>query len=365
MTSPRPLRLLLYCGATEWGGAEVVLGHLLGTLGAHVTPSLLGVDRAVLDRVAAARPGTPVTVVPRIRCKRDVSAIRAHRRAMVAARPDIVQLNLPVPSAEPYSVLAALTLPRTRVVVVEHLPMAIRSRGIRLLKRWTAPRLAAHVAVGTATARAVEAISGTGPGSVRVVPNGAPTPSPALPPAPGRGGAHFVVGAVGRLHAQKGFDVLVRALAQVPDAHLVLVGDGPERAALVELAAALGVADRLTVTGWTESVSAWLPAFDVLAMPSRFEGLPLVLLEAMLSERAVVGTVVGSMGDALLDEVTGLVVPVDDEVALAGALARLRDDPGLRDRLGRSAGELARKWFTLEAMARAYDEVYDEVRRGR
>ena len=79
----------------------------------------------------------------------------------------------------------------------------------------------------------------------------------------------------------------------------------------------------------------------------------------------MLGTDVGSMGDALHDEVTGLVVPVDDEVALAEALARLRDDPGLRNRLGRSAGELARKRFTLEAMARAYDEVYDEVRRGR
>ena len=360
MTAPRPIRLLLYCGATEWGGAEVVLGHLLGTLGAHVTPSLLGVDRSVLDRVAAHRPGTPVTVVPRIGSKRDVAAMWAHRRAIAAHRPDIVQLNLPVPFAEPYTVLAALTVPRTRVIVLEHLPMPIRSSRIRLLKRITAPRLAAHVAVGTAAAREVEAVSGTGPGSVRVVPNGVPAPSAVLP-EPRPAGADFVVGAVGRLHPQKGFDVLVRALALVPQAHLVLVGDGPEHAALLELAGELGVTSRLTITGWTEDVTAWLPGFDVLAMPSRFEGLPLVLLEAMLSERAVVGTGVGSMPDALHDEVTGLVVPVDDEAALATALRRLREDPALRARLGRAAGELARERFTVTAMTRTYEQLYDEV----
>lgn len=362
--SPRPVRLLLYCGATDWGGAEIVLGHLLAGLGAHVTPSLLGVDRSVLDRIAARRPGTPVVVVPRIRDKRDVAAMRAHRRAMIAARPDIVQLNLPVPFAEPYSVLAAVTVPRTRVVVVEHLPMPIRSRGIRLLKRLTVPRLAAHLAVGSASARSIEEICGRPRGSVRVVPNGVPIRSPAEPPRRSAS-AEFVVGGVGRLHRQKGFDVLVRAVARLPGTHLVLVGDGPERASLEHLADRLGVADRVSVTGWVETVSGWLSIVDVLAMPSRFEGLPLALLEAMLAERPVVGTDVGSIGDALRHGETGLVVPVDDELALTDALGRLREDPGLRRRLGRAGAELARDRFTVGAMARAYEEVYAEVLRRR
>ena len=356
------MNVLLFTGASDWGGAEIVLGHLLAELGEHVRPALLGVDREVLARVAGCRPGTPQTLVPPIRSKRDLAAIRAHRRAIAAAAPDIVQLNLPVPFAEPYSVLAALTVPRTKVIVVEHLPMAIPSRGIRLLKRVTAPRLDAHVAVGSSAAREVEALCRLRPGSVQVVPNGVPVPAAgsgngSIRPA----GAGFVIGALGRLHRQKGFDVLVRALARLPESHLVLVGDGPERGALERLAAELGVADRLTITGWDDRATGYLPSFDAVALPSRFEGLPLVLLEAMLHGRAVVATSAGSIRDAVQDGVTGLLVPVDDDRALASALARLRDEPALRNRLGAAAVDLARQRFTAPAMARGYEQLYSEL----
>ena len=152
----RPVRLLAFTGATEWGGAEIVLGHLLAHLGERVQPILMGVDAGVLTRIAARRPGMPWSMVPRVGGKRDLGAIWAQRSAIAAAQPDVVQINLPVPFAEPYTVLAALTVPRARVVVVEHLPMAITSPGIRLLKRLTEPRLAAHVAVGSRAARQVE-----------------------------------------------------------------------------------------------------------------------------------------------------------------------------------------------------------------
>ena len=172
----RPVRLLAFTGATEWGGAEIVLGHLLANLGEHVQPILMGVDAGVLTRIAARRPGMPWSLVPRVRSKRDLGAIWAQRSAIAAAQPDVVQINLPVPFAEPYTVLAALTVPRARVVVVEHLPMAIPSPGIRLLKRLTAPRLAAHVAVGSRAARQVEQLSGLRDGSIRSIPNGVPIP---------------------------------------------------------------------------------------------------------------------------------------------------------------------------------------------
>jgi hypothetical protein len=130
----RPVRLLAFTGATDWGGAEIVLGHLLANLGEGVQPLLMGVDARVLKRIAEYRPSLPWSLVPRVASKRDLSAIWAQRRAIAAAQPDVVQINLPVPFAEPYTVLAALTVPRARVVVVEHLPVAIPSRGIRLLK---------------------------------------------------------------------------------------------------------------------------------------------------------------------------------------------------------------------------------------
>lgn len=357
-----PTRLLLFCGATRWGGAEIVLGHLLEALDASISPSLLGVDDGVLSRIADRRPGTPWTVVPPITGKRDVSAIRAHRRAMIAARPDIVQLNLPVPFADAYSVLAAVTVPRARAIVVEHLPMSITSRGVRQLRCVTARRLSAHLAVGTSTARQIETVIGLPTGSVEAVANGVPAGPAANRPVDARApGAHFVIGAVGRLDRQKGFDVLLRALQRLPDAHLVLVGDGPERAALLDLAAALDVTNRVTITGWREDATALLESFDVVAVPSRFEGLPLVILEAMLRARAIVATPVGSISEAVSHDRTGLIVPVDDDAALAAALLQLYEDPALRERLGTRAAELARTRFTQDAMAQRYARVYARV----
>jgi glycosyltransferase involved in cell wall biosynthesis len=355
------MRLLLFCGARQWGGAEIFLGHLISRLSANVQPTLLGVDAEVLERIAMRRPGTPVQLVPPVNSRRDVPAILAQRRAMVAARPDIVQVNLPVPFAEPYSVLVALTVPRSKVVVVEHLPMPIHSPRIRAVKRFSAHRLAAHVAVGTATARDIEAMTGLPTGAVRVVHNGIPWPHSQPVPTPVN--ADFVVGSVGRLHRQKGYDVLVRALAGLPGAHLLLVGDGPERPALSSLADELGLTNRLTITGWSERTTDWLSAMDVVAMPSRFEGLPLVLLEAMASGRPVVGTNVGSMGDALQHEHTGLVVPPDDHVALAAALRRLQLDSALRGRLGSAARRTARDRFTLSRMVSEYESLYEELLR--
>lgn len=355
----RRIRLLAFTGATEWGGAEIVLGHLLAHLPERVQPVLMGVNAEVVARIAEHRPEMAWSLVPRVANKRDVGAIWAHRSAVAAAKPDITQINLPVPFAEPYTVLAALTVPRARVVVVEHLPMPIPSPRIRRLKRLTSLRLAAHLAVGGHTARQVEDLCGLRRGSVRSIPNGVPVPREGASHRPPD--ADFVIGAVGRLHVQKGFDVLIRAVAQLSDVHLVLVGDGPEREALESLAAGLGIRHRLTVTGWVASAAACLRPFDVVAIPSRFEGLPLVLLEAMMSGCAVVATDVGSIREALHDGDTGLLVPVDNPAALAAALRRLRTDSALRSRLGAAAADCARRRFTAAAMAHGYERVYDEI----
>ncbi len=357
----RQIRLLAFTGATQWGGAEIVLGHLLANFGERVQPTLMGVDASVVTRIAAGRPGMPWSLVPRVMSKRDVAAIWAQRKAIAAAKPDVVQINLQVPFAEPYTVLAALTVRRAKVVVVEHLPMAIQSPRIRLLKRLTAPRLAAHVAVGNHAARQVEQLSGLREGSIRSIPNGVPMPrEEALRRPPN---ADFVVGAVGRLHHQKAFDVLIRAVAQLPGAHLVLVGDGQERTALERLAADLGISDHVAVTGWTEAAAGYLQSFDVVAIPSRYEGLPLVLLEAMLSGCAIVATGVGSIPDAMQDGETGLLVAVDDDEALAIALRRLRTDPELRRKLGAAAADRAQRLFTVGTMTQAYEQLYVELLR--
>src|SRR5205807_893383 len=139
-----------------------------------------------------------------------------------------------------------------------------------------------------------------------------------------------LVGAIGRLEHQKGFDVLIRALASVDDARLVVMGDGSERASLEQLARDVGVADRVVWTGWRDDARRYFAAVEVVALPSRFEGFPLTLLEALLARAAVVATDVGSIAEVVRNGDTGLLVPPDDPAALAVAIRRLLKDRGLR-----------------------------------
>jgi glycosyltransferase involved in cell wall biosynthesis len=353
------VRLLTFCGATTWGGAEIVLGHLLGELDERFDVHLLGVHPAILERLAARRPGMSWTVVPAVRSKRDVAAMWSQRRHMARTSPDIVQLNLPAPSADRYSVLAALTLARTPVVAIEHLPMGTSRRGAQRLVRWTAPRLAAVVGVSSRAAQQIEQLVGLPSGAVRVVPNGVPDPAPRqpLPVPPGP----LVIGAIGRMHRHKGFDVLLHALVALQEVQLVLIGDGRERPALEQLVRDLGLGRRVSMLGWSDDASGQLRSFDILAVPSRSEGLPLVLLEGMFAGVPIVATTVGGVPDAVEDGRSALLVPPDDVAALTSALRRLGADDPLRRRLGAAAQEEARARFTVEAMARSYEDLYDEL----
>jgi glycosyltransferase involved in cell wall biosynthesis len=119
----------------------------------------------------------------------------------------------------------------------------------------------------------------------------------------------------------------------------------------------------VTVTGWTDRATDYLSSLDVLALSSDYEGLPLVVLEAMHAGLPVVASDVGSVAEAVAHEQTGLLVPAGDEAALAAALARLRDDPGLRHRLGEAGRRRAAEQFTVEQMVTGYLQVYADVLR--
>jgi glycosyltransferase involved in cell wall biosynthesis len=219
------------------------------------------------------------------------------------------------------------------------------------------------VAVGERAAREIEGLLGLRRGAVRAIPNGVPPAPPGPPPTPRHDGG-LVIGSIGRLERQKAYDVLIRALAGLPGARLVLVGDGPERPALERLAGDLGVADRVAVTGWRPDARLSLAGFDVFALPSRWEGLPLVILEAMHAGLPVVATDVGSVAEAVRDGRTGLLVARDDVEGLRGALGRLLGDEPLRHRLGEAGRDLARARFSAPAMAAAYEELYRSVAEG-
>jgi glycosyltransferase involved in cell wall biosynthesis len=163
----------------------------------------------------------------------------------------------------------------------------------------------------------------------------------------------------------KGYDVLLEALAglDVPGLRVLFAGDGPERARLEALARDLGVESRVRFLGFRSDVPRLLATVDLVAMPSRWEGNSIALLEAMAAGRAClvsdIPELVEGAGDAARRVAAG------DARAWAGALGALLADPEQRRALGRAAREAAAR-FSIEASARRYVDLYEEVlgRRG-
>ena len=148
--------------------------------------------------------------------------------------------------------------------------------------------------------------------------------------------------ALGRLHPNKGFDVLLHALAAVPEAVLWLAGSGPLEAELGALAARLGIAPRVRFLGWRTDVAALLAAADVLVCPSRHEPLGNVVIEAWAHRRPVIATASQGPAAVIRDGENGLLVPIGDADALASAIARMIAAPDFAaglDEAGRTAFE--------------------------
>jgi glycosyltransferase involved in cell wall biosynthesis len=364
VSTGRSLRLLAYTDSGAVGGAELALGYLLGALGEQIEVGVLATDGAIAEKIASHRPGACATVVKPPNGVRDLHALLEHRAAIRAFAPDVLHCNQAWPWACGYGELAGLMRARTRVLAVDHLPVPgaiprVRRTGRRLLARG----FDAHVSVGERSARQVEQIVGLRHNTVGAVPNGVPSVSP---PTPDRSrlldrsatGVGPVIGSLGRLTEQKGYDLLLRALPELPSATLVLVGDGPQRHALEEMAAELDVVERLQITGWVDDAPSRLAGFDVFALPSRWEGMPLSILEAMHAGLAVVACDVGSVSEAIRDGDTGYVVPIDDFGALCDRLRTLLADVALRERMGERARSVAGACFTDALMARRYEAVY-------
>ena len=359
-TRDRSLRVAFYCDAGEVGGAEVSLGNLLAALPPRIEVVVLGTNRHVVDWLGELCPAASKLLLPPIASDLELRAIVAHFQALRRLRPDVLHVSLNSPWGSHWAVLFGLALPCVRVVAVEQLPQATTRRRRRILKRLTAPRLAAHVAVGRRSAREVARLAGVRPESIRTIYNGVPDLELEPLPRPAEGP---VIGSLGRLEPQKGFDVLVHSLRELPGVTAVIVGQGSERDRLVQLAERLGVSERLVLPGHSDDARRYLTTFDVFVLPSRFEAFPLAIVEAMLAGLPVVASDVGSVAEAVLDGQTGSLVRRDDPISLAGAVRDLLEDPERARELGRKGRELALERFTSAAMARAFEELYDEVTR--
>ncbi|HEX2943377.1 MAG TPA: glycosyltransferase family 4 protein [Rhodopila sp.] len=172
-----------------------------------------------------------------------------------------------------------------------------------------------------------------------------------------RGGIEPVIGTVAALRPEKNLPRLLRAFARLPIGRLVIVGDGPEQPVLNDLAAALGVRHRVEFAGHHTDTAAFYATFDIFALSSDTEQMPLSVIEAMASGLPVVSTDVGDVRQMVAAPNAQFVTHLDD-TALVGSLTALMNDPGLRAELGAANLAKARADFDQTAMFATYGALW-------
>ena len=315
--------------------------------------------------VAAALEEAGITVYPLVAPPR---AYLRQRRLLAACcrdvRPDVVHTHGYHADVLGAQVVRALGIPTT-TTLHGFTGGDRKNRLYEVLQRWAARRSGAAVAVSRPLADLL-ARSGVPRSRLHVVPNAiAPASSPldraAARAALGVPGDGFRIGWVGRLSAEKGPDLMLRALSALgePAVMLSVLGDGPDITSLRTLAARLGVASQVRFHGPVPGASRLLRAFDAVVLSSRTEGTPMVMLEAMAAAVPVVATAVGGVPD--LAGGTASLVPPEDPDALAAALRALVDAPARRARLGESGARRVAADYATEPWVRRYDAVYSSI----
>jgi glycosyltransferase involved in cell wall biosynthesis len=330
------------------GGSERHLLTLLPALRERgVEVSFLGLD----DPSRAPDPFYEAMAVPyeRLNAPRDLDPTLAWRVRRAARRADLVHTHLV--HADVYGAFGA-----RRVVSTKHNDDPFRAGAFRFVERALAHRAARIIAITESLARFQVERVGLPAKKVEVIHYGLDDlpqawgenpPDPVSPDTP-------VLLCVCRLEPQKGVDVAIRALREIPGAQLVVLGEGPQRGELEQLARELDLP--VYLPGRVPDVAAWLRRADLLVHPVRWEGFGLALLEAMLASLPIVATKVSSIPEIVVDGETGLLVPPDDPGALAAAVNRVLADPSDYGERGRAR---ARNDFSIAKMADRTLAVYE------
>jgi glycosyltransferase involved in cell wall biosynthesis len=339
----------------------------------HVT-IVTGQGGPLTDRAEAA--GMRVVIVPSlvapISPEDDIGALRELTSLCRSARFDVVHTHSAKAGA-----LGRIAAHRAKVPLIVH-----TYHGLPFHEFQSPVRRSAYVAIERRLARITDAVLAIGSGvATEALRRGLADPSTLRTIAPvveattvlrtsksraaaraalGIDDATPVIGTVGRIDYQKAPEHLVAAMAALRhrDAMAVWIGSGPRLDEVEALVRAAGLGDRFLFAGERTNVAELLPAFDVFAMASRYEGLPCAVVEAMRCGVPVVATAVNSMPDLVIPGESGILVPPGRPDLLAGALDGLLDDPSTADRLVRRGRELAGETFDAARLAVVLDQVY-------
>jgi glycosyltransferase involved in cell wall biosynthesis len=303
-----------------------------------------------------------------------VRSILELRRLLGAHRIDLVHVHTSQPTRGSRLAVASRLGRPAGLVRTEHLPATAfpRSRRQRLASRVLDTLVDRIVVVSEQNRRSQVEEFGRSPDKVLVIRNGieidryaADDRSTIAKERLGIDPTTPVIGAVGRLAPQKGIDTLIRAAATVSSEHaglqVLLVGDGPSEDDLRALATELGIEDNVRFLGFQTDPAPYVEAMDVAVMPSRFEGLPLALLEYMAMGKACVVSDFPSMLEVVDDDVSALVVPIDDAAALAEHVGELLRSPHRIREIGQAARDRVEAAFDINREVVELMAVYDQV----
>ena len=304
-------------------------------------------------------------VVPRMATVHDLGGMPAFLRTLRAYSPSVFHAHMTWPLSCKFGLLAAVIARVPAVVATAHTRLPIRAplhKQPRLISRL----LHRYLAVSEAVARQLRFDFGIEASKIEVVHNGIAVQSFARSRSPvlcDTNGVHRgpMVLTVARLDKGKGHTDLLDAARLVPAALFVLVGDGPERAALESKARRLGVAERVIFLGERPDVSSLLARADVFVLPSLSEGLPLAVLEAMAAEVPVVATAIPGVDEVITDGLTGLLASPNAPASLASAILRICANPEEGRALAAAAKERVQAEFSTDRMVNRVASVYEEV----
>lgn len=356
------------------GGAEKVLNYLAAAMaaeGAEVTVATSRVPGASPE--SAASSPVPVVRLPtsRLRFAGTALYMRSLGRWLVRHQPDLIYASMLKHDA--YVAVGAGE--RLGVPVVLR-PEGAGATGDLAWQRWG--RFGRRIGERCKAASAVVAISpairdelvadGYDPAKVHDLPNGVPVPEEPWQPAPPEVATKHAM-YVGRLAPEKNLDVLIKSWAIVervrPQAHLTLIGEGPERPRLEGLIRSLGLGSCVDLAGAIDDPTSALRLADLFVLPSREEGMSVALLEAMALGLPVVATAIPGNRGLVADGEHGRLVPPGDPEAMASAILRRWSEPAEAQRMAEAARGRVVQDFSIEAMARSHLDLFARLVRER
>lgn len=365
----KPVRIAFVITELEFGGAERCLANLVTSL-----------DRTRFDPMVCALKPRPVAGQDSLVRRIEEAAIPVHflnlrspasllfgltklKRLFRQHETEVVQTFLF--HANVIGAFAARSVGVKRIV--SGIRVADPSRWRMRLERFAMRPVDDIVCVSQSVADQVATKGGYPRSKLRVIPNGIELSSLPIDSSfdwttlgipPNR----RILLCVGRLHKQKGFDWLLEfapeLLNRLPEHDLVIVGDGPERRALRDITARLSIQDRVHFLGWRADVSDLMNAADVLLLPSRWEGMPNVLIEAMGVGLPAVATAVEGVREVLGTLANSQMVNSGDVAAFISAVCRIAASPDERQKLVHENHERIRAEFSLHAMIAKYEAMY-------